>query len=135
MVVISVSLEEFQKKRRGCSRQDTQDTSVQYILITTRRTLNAPGSRPSVICKHPCPQVQVLSSGVSHVSSMVVLSRAFLHEHFLFFTYLSYHTTRTLSTSRITQDHSVNKFRHQESLWREDLQSGGNPAHNNSHRL
>ena len=34
------------------------------------------------------------------VSSTVVLSRAFLHEHFLFFTYLSYHTTRTLSTSR-----------------------------------
>ena len=30
---------------------------------------------------------------------MVVLPRAFLHEHFLFFTYLSYHTTRTLSTS------------------------------------
>ena len=57
---------------------------------------------------------------------MVVLSRAFLHEHFLFFTYFSYHTTRTLSTSR-TQDHSVDKLRHQESLWREDLQSGGNP--------
>ena len=31
---------------------------------------------------------------------MVVLSRAFLHERFLLFTYLSYHTTRTLSTSR-----------------------------------
>ena len=31
---------------------------------------------------------------------MLVLSRAFLHEHFLFFPYLSYHTTRTLSTSR-----------------------------------
>ena len=25
------------------------------------------------------------------------------------------------------QDHSVDKLRHQESLWREDLQSGGNP--------
>ena len=31
---------------------------------------------------------------------MVVLSRAFLHEHFLFFTNLSYQTPRTLSTSR-----------------------------------
>ena len=33
------------------------------------------------------------------------------------------------------QAHSVDKRRHQESLWREDLQSGGKPAHNNSHRL
>ena len=65
---------------------------------------------------------------VSHVSSMVVLSRAFLHEHFLFFTFLSYHTTRTLSTSRTFQTLPVDKQRHQESLWRENLQSGGNPG-------
>ena len=32
---------------------------------------------------------------MSHFSSMVVLQRAFLHEHFFFFTYLSYHTTNT----------------------------------------
>ena len=32
-----------------------------------------------------------------HVSPMVVLSRAFFQEHFFFFTYLSYHTTSTLS--------------------------------------
>ena len=49
---------------------------------------------------HLCAPKRVLSSGVTHVSSMVVLSRAFLHEHFLFFTYLSYHTPRTLSASR-----------------------------------
>ena len=35
-----------------------------------------------------------------HVSSLVVHSLAFLHEYFLFFTCLSYHTTRTPSTSR-----------------------------------
>ena len=61
---------------------------------------------------------------------MVVLSRAFLHEHFLFFTYLSYHTTRKREHSAHPahlQVPSVDKFRHQESLWREDLQSGGNP--------
>ena len=58
---------------------------------------------------------------------MVVLSRAFLREHFLFFTYLSYHTTRTLSTSRTSPSSSVDKLRHQESLWREDMQRGGNP--------
>ena len=43
---------------------------------------------------------RVWSSGVSHVSSMVVLSRTFFHEHFLFFTYLSCYITRTLITSR-----------------------------------
>ena len=58
---------------------------------------------------------------------MVVLSRAFLHEHFLFFTYVSNHTTRTLSTS-CTSPRSPGKLRHQESLWRENQQSG-------SHRL
>ena len=36
---------------------------------------------------------------MSYVSFMVVLLHAFLHEHFLFFTYLSYHTIRTPSTS------------------------------------
>ena len=69
----------------------------------------------------------MLSSGVSHVSSMVVLSRAFLHEHFLFFTSRSYHAPRKSSTFRTSPSSSVDKFRHQESLWREDLQSGGNP--------
>ena len=68
---------------------------------------------------HLCAPTQVLSSGVTHVSSMVVLSRAFLHEHFLFFTYL-------LHPAHL-QAPSVDKLRHQESLWREDLQSGGNP--------
>ena len=42
----------------------------------------------------------MLLSGFTHVSSLVVLSRAFLYDHSLFFTYLSYHTPRTLSTSR-----------------------------------
>ena len=56
---------------------------------------------------------------------MVVLSRAFLHEHFLFFTYIT-----TLREHPAHQAHlqaaSVDKLRRQESLWREDLQSGGN---------
>ena len=60
---------------------------------------------------------------------MVVLSRAFLHEYFRFFTFLSSHTTRTLSTSRTSpsQAPSVYKLRHRESLRREDLHIGGNP--------
>ena len=62
-----------------------------------------------------------VSSGVTHVSSMVVLSRAFLQEHFFLFIFLPYHTTRTLSTSRTFQAASFDKLRYQESLWREDL--------------
>ena len=67
-----------------------------------------------------------MSSGVLHVSSMVVLSRAFLHEHFLFFTYLSTQREHSVHTAHL-QAPSADKLRHQESLWREDLQSGGNP--------
>ena len=61
---------------------------------------------------------------------MVVLSRAFLHEHFLFFTYQSYHTTRTLSTSRTSPSFLSRQVAPlcRSSLWREDLQSGGNPC-------
>ena len=63
---------------------ERSDKAVQFDY-SAHRTLNAlglaQGSRPNVICKHLCARKHVLSSGVSHVSSMVVLSRAFLHEH------------------------------------------------------
>ena len=102
---------------------------------SAERTHNALGSRPSVICKHLCVPKQVLSSGVSHVSSMVVLSRAFLHEHFLFFTYVSNHTTRTLSTSR-TSPRSPSRqvapsritLARRPAEWRK-------PVHNNFHTI
>ena len=52
----------------------------------------------------------MLSFGVSHVSSLVVLLNTFLHEHFLFFIHLSYHTTRTLlyilNISKVTRSTS-----------------------------
>ena len=57
---------------------------------------------------------------------MVVLSRASLHEHFLFFTYRTRHREHSTHPAHL-QAPSVDKLRHQESLWREDLQSGGNP--------
>ena len=83
---------------------------------------------------HLCAPKQFLSSGVTHVSSMVVLSRAFLHEHFLFFTCLSYHTPRTLSASR-TSPSSLSRqvapsritLAWRPAEWRK-------PAHHNSHR-
>ena len=58
---------------------------------------------------------------------MVVLSRAFLLEHFLFFTYCPTTQRELLIHPAHLQGQSVDKRRHQESLWREDLQNGGNP--------
>ena len=58
---------------------------------------------------------------------MVVLSPAFHHEHFIFLIQSSFNDRRTRSTIGTTRAPSVDKLRHQESLWREDLQSGGNP--------
>ena len=92
------------------------------------RTINALGSRQARFALHLCAPKKMLSFGVSHVSSLVVLLHTFLHEHFLFFIHLSYHTTRTLlyilNISKVTRS---NELRHQESLWREKLQTGGNP--------
>ena len=66
---------------------------------------------------------------------MVVLSRAFLHEHFLFFTCLSCHTTRTLSTSRTSPRSLSRQVAPSRSTlaWRPAERR--KPAHNNSHRL
>ena len=71
----------------------------------------------------------------------MVASPAVYHEHIIFLIHSSfYHDTRTRSTTGTTwsaprntqyithlQAFSVDKQRHQESLWRENLQSGGNP--------
>ena len=88
-------VEGIPENRWGCR----QDTHSQDTLCSQARTAQLMRLAQELHC-HLCAPKQVLSSGVSHVSSMVVLSRAFLHEHFLFFTYLSHHTPRTLSTSR-----------------------------------
>ena len=72
---------------------------------------------------------RVKSSGVFHVSSMIVLSRAFIHDHFIFFhpTYPTTQREHSVHPAHL-QAPSVDKLRHQESLWREDLQSGGTRA-------
>ena len=57
---------------------------------------------------------------------MVVLSRAFLHEHFLFFTDPTTQREHSVNPAHL-QAPSVGKQRHQDSLWRENVQSGGNP--------
>ena len=86
-----------QTRSHGICRQDT--THKTHLCITgcsQARTAQLMRLAQELHC-HLCAPKQVLSSGVTHVSSMVVLSRAFLHEHFLFFTYLSYlpHTENT----------------------------------------
>ena len=125
-------------------RQDThsQHTSVHYSLFTsaerTSRTWLKRASKAELN----------LSSGVAHVSPVVVLSPAVYHEHIIFVIHSFYNHTRIRSTigsirssSRTPVHHahlqapSVDKQRHQESLWRENLQSGGNPRNTFSHRL
>ena len=80
-----------------------------YSLSTSaHRTTDALGLRialSSLCAKNECCH---LVFPVSH--PLVVLSRAFLHEHFLFFTCLSHHKPRTLSTSR-TSPSSLSRSR------------------------
>ena len=77
-----------EKRRRvGVDKTHSQHTSVQYSWFTSaERAHNALGSR--IALPSLCAKIIVVI-WCDHVSSMVVLSRAFLHEHFLFFTYLS----------------------------------------------
>ena len=133
------------RKIDGECGQDThsQDTSVQYSLFTSaHRTLNADG----------LAQVQ----DQAWFASIFVPQCCYLvchMSHSLLFSHLRV-TTCTSSSSftlpSTTQEHSpqpeqqeqlrehpihhahlqalsVDKLRHQESLWREDLQGGGNP--------
>ena len=126
MVVISVSCKEFQKIEGRC-RQDThsQDTSVQYILITARTAHSVRLAWLKLKTKRElqaslCPKISLviwcvtcLIHGCSLTSSSSPTYPATQREH-------SGHPAHL-------QAHSVGKFRHQESLWRKDLQSGGNP--------
>ena len=91
-------LEGIPENRRGdVDRTLSHKTHVCSTVCSQARTAQLMRLAQELDC-HLCAPKQVLSSCVTHVSSMVVLSRAFFHEHFLFFTYLSYHTTRTLNT-------------------------------------
>ena len=125
--MISVSWMELHKiDVWGVDRTTTHDTHLCSTVCSQAGNAHTTLLAQELRCHLSAPK-QVLPSGMTHASSMVVLSRAFLHEHFLFLTYVSCHTRRTLGASRTSQAPSVDKLRHQESLWREDLQSGGNP--------
>ena len=122
------------KKSTGSvDRTPTHKTRLWSTVCSQARTEQPMRLAQELHC-HLCAPKQFLSSGVTHVSSMVVLSCAFLHEHFLFFTYLSYHTPRTLSTSR-TSPSSLSRqvapsritLAWRPAEWRK-------PAHHNSHR-
>ena len=135
MVVTSVFLEGTPQNRRReeVDRTPTRKyTSVQYSLFTSaERTLNALG----------LAQVQ----DQARFASIYVLQRKFSHlVCHMSHPWLFSHAPSSMSTSSSAltypttqrehsvhpahlQAHPVDKRRHQESLWREDLQSGGNP--------
>ena len=85
--------DEVQTRQDATVYADKTPTHKTHLCITgcsQARTAQLMRLAQELHC-HLCAPEQVLSSGVTHVSSMVVLSRAFLHEHFFFFfTYLSY---------------------------------------------
>ena len=120
------------KSTDGVDRTPTHKTHQCSTVCSQARNAHTTRSPEElrIIFVHP----KVLSSGVFHVSSLVVLSRAFLHEHFLFFfTYLSYHTPRTLSTSR-TSPSSLSRHVAQSKItlaWRPA--QWRKPAHQISH--
>ena len=65
---------------------------------------------------------------VCHMSHLCLLSHApsSMSTSSSSATYLTTQREHSVHPAHL-QDHSVDKLRHQESLWREDLQSGGNP--------
>ena len=124
--MISVSWKEF-PKIDGC-RQDThsQDTSVQYSLITARTehsmrlawlkfasTFVPQNEFSHLVCDMSNPWLFSLAPSSMSSSSSSLTFPATQRKHPVHPAHL--------------QDHSVDNLHHQESLWREDLQSGGNP--------
>ena len=106
--------------------------AVQFVHKRgTHTTRSAQITRQARFAKRLCAPEKDLSSDAAHVSSLVA-SPAFHHEHLFFLIHSSFYGTRTTPrTHPVHHAHlqapSVDKLRHQESLWREDLQSGGNP--------
>ena len=89
-------------------RTRTHKTHLCSTVCSQARTAQLTRLAQELHC-HLCAPKQVLSSGVTHVSSMVVLSHAFLHEHFLFFHLSTYPTTH--------REHSVHPMMYRK-IWR-----------------
>ena len=135
-VVISVSWKEFQKIDGDVVRTPTHKTHLCSTVWSQRG--NAHSMRLAQ------DQAWFANSFVHRIklSHLVChMSRPWLFSHAL----SSMNTSSSSSTYPTTQrehsvhhahlqDHVVDKLRHQESLWREDLQRRGN-SHNNSHRF
>ena len=114
------------KSTVGVDRTPTHKTHLCCTVCSQARTAQPMNLAQKLHCHLLC-LIRVQSSGAWHVSPMVVLSRALLHEHFLFFTtYPTIQREHSVHPAHL-QASSVDKLRHQESLWREDLQSGGKP--------
>ena len=103
-------LERIPENRRGDADSTPTNTArtAQYSLFTSaERTMNALGSRPPRLKN--CIVIfvrlkRVESSGVLHVSSLVVVSPAFHHEHLIFLTHSSFYTTQEHAAQSAQQE-------------------------------
>ena len=96
-------LEGIPENRRVC-RKDTRSLyrSVQYSLFTSAERTPRAWLKSHALRCHPCAPEKDLSSGVTHVSSMVV-SPAIHHKHLIFLIHSSFYDTRTRSTIGTTR--------------------------------
>ena len=94
-VVPGLSTSSSTSSSLAVDRTPTHKTHLCSTVCSQARTAHTTlGSR---IALSSLCEKQVLSSGVSHVSSLVA-SPAFHHEHFIFFIHSSFYDTRTRST-------------------------------------
>ena len=125
----------------GCvDRTPTHNTHLcSTVCSQARNAHHALGSSHADCSIIFCAREKSLSSGVAHVSPFVFLSPAVYHEHIIFLIHSSTtqeHAAQSVQSCHL-QEHPAHhehlqalpgdKLRHQESLWRENLQSGGNP--------
>ena len=105
-------------------RTPTHKTHLCSTVSSQARAAQLMRLAQELLC-HLCSLKQVLSSGVTHVSSTVVLSRAFLHEHFLFL-----HLPVLPHTENIQYIPHISKLRQSTSFAVKNhsgVKSGGNP--------
>ena len=125
-----------------CCRQDThsQYTSVQYRMFTSaERTSRAwlQGTTQARFAFHFCaPEKSFVIWCVAHVSSMVALTTSTSSSSLPLPCTTQEDAAQSVQQEQLRehpahhahpQAPSVDKLSRQESLWREDLQSGGNP--------
>ena len=125
----------------GVDRTPTHNTHLYSTVCSQARNAHLALGSIHTDCSALFVCLRRICHLVSHVSHpFVVLSLAVYHEHIIFFIHSSfYHDTQNTQHNRDNKNNSKNtpyimqismlsqSQRHQESLRRENLQSGGNP--------